>query len=81
MADCRGCGASIVWAATSAGGMMPVDPMPAPERDGNVRLFTDDDGVHCEVLGPLDIVAMPDEGASLHRSHFATCPQAARFRR
>ena len=69
---CRSCGASILWAATASGRSTPLDAGPHPE--GN--LYLDGDVARVAVAAR----AAP-EGAPLYRSHFATCPQAARHRR
>jgi hypothetical protein len=73
VSSCAACGAQIIWRETPAGKTMPVDANPAPE--GNVLI----EGSKCLVLGPLEVQAR--ESGDLHLSHFATCPQAARFRK
>lgn len=65
---CTSCGAAIVWARTDTGRSMPLDPDPV--EGGNVQLGAD--GV-ARVVGPLF--------GGTHKSHFATCPQAAQHRR
>lgn len=78
MSVCRGCGARIRWAVTEAGKRIPLDPEPRP--DGNVHVY---DGV-AYVLD-LDGLPLHDHRAHgdhrLYVSHFATCPQAASFRK
>lgn len=71
---CRSCGAAITWTVTSRGKRMPVDAEPHP--DGNIRIR------HPLTGGPpqADVVPKGSE-ASLHRSHFATCPNAGQHRR
>jgi len=71
MARCRSCGAPIIWALTKSG-----KPMPVTRRDGgNVELepVSDDpsDGFTARIV--------PD-GCGAYVSHFATCPQAKRWR-
>lgn len=76
----RSCGAPIVWARTKSGSRMPIDAQPVP--GGQWRLL--DQGGPDPVLSyaPSDPVAQA-AGAdiALYDSHFATCTQAAQFRR
>lgn len=69
---CKGCGAEIFWARTTAGSHMPVDAQPTP--DGNVVIFT---------IQPLTVqmVAVFDDNRPRFTSHFATCPKAGEFRK
>lgn len=73
-ASCKSCGAPIVWASTSAGGVMPVD------RDrvagGNIVLVERD-----ALSTPRAEIVAPDPDVPRHVSHFATCPNADRHRR
>jgi hypothetical protein len=73
---CRSCGAPIVWATTPDGKSMPVDgPL---THGGNVVLSIDDHGsVHAVVL---DQEGLFGDGPR-HLSHFATCVDAAGWRR
>lgn len=64
---CRGCGKLIVWVVMESGKRMPVDPNPSPI--GNI--------VCTKGVGKQ--VPTPAEDARL--SHFATCPQADRFKK
>ena len=71
----KGCGASFAWAITTKGRRMPVDPTPVPK--GNLALGTDHLGVlQVFIVGPGDEVK-----GDRYVSHFATCPNASRFRR
>ena len=82
IAQCSACGASIIWAETSAGARMPVDASPVPE--GNVMLFPTIDrkwlaivmGVS-EAKGRDLLKANPRDR---YVSHFATCPHADTLR-
>lgn len=77
MSACNSCHAPVIWAETRTGKRMPVDTRPHP--DGNVRIVAHPSGVQmAEVLGPLEVAAAEQP---LHRSHFATCPNAAQHRR
>lgn len=75
--ECRSCGAAIVWAiGQSADGRMiryPIDP--APIAGGNIELETRGQ------QSPLVHFHPPEPGKPRYRSHFATCPDAARWRR
>lgn len=80
-AKCKSCGAAIVWAKTTSGRTMPVDA--EPTDDGTIHL----NGSDCEVLSKADreaVLAADDLSGRytrLHKSHFSTCPQAARHRK
>lgn len=70
-AQCSSCGAAIVWAVTVAGARMPVDAAPSPK--GNLVL----EGETVRVVPPPDLL----DQRPRHTSHFATCPDAAQFRK
>lgn len=74
MANCRGCGAPIRWVVTEAGKRHPID-WEANGPKANITVDSDD---VMTVLGPLELQV--HEG-NLWTSHFATCPEAARFRK
>jgi hypothetical protein len=69
---CKSCGAPIVWAVSSKGRALPLDPEPSPK--GNLSL---DSGTppKARVVQPHGL-----EGP-LYTSHFATCPNAKKHRR
>jgi hypothetical protein len=72
---CTGCNAPIFWAVTSAGKRIPVDVTPV--RGGNIRIFeSPTTGVATALYQPKPA---PEEESYV--SHFATCPEAASFRR
>lgn len=75
--DSPRCEARIVWAVTDRGKRMPVDADPSP-ADGNIKLSVRYTGPE-----PLATVlsAAARFGLTLRTSHFATCPDADRFRR
>lgn len=80
---CRACQAEIIFAQTnriSQGRpvMMPVDAEPSPR--GNVMLDHRDGKYYAGVLGKNQAAGARDNGVTLHTAHFATCPQADRFR-
>lgn len=73
---CRSCGAPIVWATTPDGKSMPVDgPL---THGGNVVLSIDDHGKVSAVV--LDQEGLFGDGPR-HLSHFATCVDAAGWRK
>lgn len=76
---CRSCHAEVVWAVTSAGKRMPVDPQPTD--DGNM-ILTEDDPPQALVV-PTGQAALFAVGTGAHRftSHFVTCPDADQHRR
>jgi hypothetical protein len=71
MAACRSCEAPVIWAETTTGKKMPLDARPTAKGNlvflaGVARGATDEDR---RLKRPL------------YTSHFATCPDAATFRR
>lgn len=74
---CRSCGRPIIWCfMVKSGKRMPVDAKPA--EDGNVAIDQIGDGpVTAVVAGPCS----PLFPEPRYTSHFATCPEAARWRR
>lgn len=94
-ARCSGCRGAIWWGRTPAEKLMPLDPQPCD--DGNVvvseseavvrtlaSLIEGDPpvpyGLAVRVLTKKELEA-DDPDRPRYRSHFATCPGAARFRR
>lgn len=75
---CDSCGARVLWTLTRTGRSMPVDEL--PHADGNVVLWQDGGKgpLIAHVLSKGDDV---DVLTARHKSHFATCPQAAKHRR
>jgi hypothetical protein len=72
-ATCEACQAPIVWAISEKSGKpAPIDRDPVL-IDGNVLLI-DNPGKH-------PTARYVAKGAGTHVSHFATCKEAARFRR
>lgn len=74
---CASCQQDVLWAKTSQGKRMPIDPEPRP--DGNLAVYRDH-------LGQLRtrVLSKGYEPESYERrgiSHFATCPHADRHRR
>lgn len=77
MNTCKSCGTEIYWTVTEAGKRMPVDV--APSSEGTIRLTSDGKTTWSRVLKGDEL-----KGTSpllLHRSHFATCRNAATHRR
>ena len=74
-AQCRSCGAEIVWAVTASGRNMPVDA--APSDDGTITLTQTGTKNHAEVSGPPNLL----DDRPRHTSHFASCPNANSHRK
>jgi hypothetical protein len=74
---CQSCLAAIFWMTTTTGGRMPIDCEPVP--DGNIRLLEEFSTV--EVLGKKATSAARTKGEKLYKSHFASCPNAAKHRK
>lgn len=83
MSKCRGCGAELVWGRTSNGKAIPLDP--EPTIDGNVLLTADTRFGRLARILPKDELAVArelfDRDRNLYRTHFASCPQSASFRK
>lgn len=79
ISKCRACGANLIYIRTAAGKHMPCDPPLVPywPREGAPGKIVTMDGrvVSCDLEGPRDKVRFG------RVSHFATCPEAGRFRR
>ena len=71
-ANCRSCGAKIVWAITENGKRAPFDAEPIDMR-GTFALVPFAD--------PERLEAQSASGDRRYRSHFATCPNAAEHRK
>jgi hypothetical protein len=71
---CRSCEAAILWAVTTKGSLMPVDADPHP--DGTLVLIDNHGELFVRHPSP-----MFDADKPLHRSHFATCPDAKEHRK
>lgn len=66
---CRSCDAPIEWAITEKGRRIPLDPGVHP--DGNLVIGGDG----------IAVYIAPDGLTPARRSHFVSCPNAARHRR
>ena len=69
MKRCRSCRALIEWVHTEAGKRMPVEE----QEGGNVL-------VDADLVGER-VARYVGDGEGTHVSHFATCPQAAAWRK
>lgn len=77
---CRSCGAPILWAETVKGKSMPIDPTPVP--DGNIFLQVRQHLPPLAIyLTALELTAAQAEKRELFKSHFATCPEATKWRK
>jgi hypothetical protein len=65
----------MIWRETEKGKRIPLDPEPVV--DGNIRL----NGTRCHTLTELELSAANQDGELLYKSHFATCPDAAKHRK
>jgi hypothetical protein len=75
--DCRSCNAVIFFAMNKkTGKKIPIDV--EPNSKGNV--LVEGNGM-CSILNKTEQALAVDSGLILHISHFATCPNAGRFRR
>lgn len=81
---CKSCSAEVLWAASAAGELMPVNAKPTTA--GNVVLTiqpggTKPDRLVAGVLNRGQAAGARDRGVRLHTSHFVDCPNAGRHRR
>jgi hypothetical protein len=75
---CRSCGAPILWAETDGGKRAPLDLDPVP--DGTFVIADRNRwGTPRVAYVPADALLIDD--APRYRSHYATCPDADRWRR
>lgn len=66
---CKACDADIEWAVTRKGKTMPIERV---STGGNLEVTP---------VGQQLVVRVVTVGYGTHVSHFATCPDAKRFRR
>lgn len=80
LAQCRSCHAPIVWATTTTGKRMTVNPEPG--EGGNIRLVYRR-GDNTPVAHVVPKAERGNYGAdqAWYTSHFASCPQADEWRR
>ena len=64
---CRDCNAPIEWARTTSGKWMPIEGT-AQDEKANLMLRN-------------GIVTVVEKGRGRYRPHFATCPEAEKWRR
>jgi hypothetical protein len=80
---CRGCGKPILFIRTVEKKLMPVDAEPVwvkPDREGHMYVRRNGQMIHGVIIG--DACDTPDrKPAEAYVSHFATCSQAAAFRK
>lgn len=81
---CRSCGKSVIWVETEKGRMMPVDE--TPTETGNIIIVIGPDmgktTAHYESKEETKARLRSPEPAArtAFTSHFATCPQADKWR-
>src|SRR4051812_8544845 len=77
---CEACGAALIGARTKAGKCAPIEYQ--PDQHGNTLLFRADDGVLSSAVVGIATISdwLRGQGVPLRLNHFASCPQAARFR-
>lgn len=75
---CKSCGASIFFATTDKSARTPIDFEPCD--DGNLSVSRGIPLPKAVVLRPAQAAGMREAGMPTYRSHFASCPDADRFR-
>ena len=85
MPKCKGCGREIIWVKSAKGKAIPCDPdliTFCPDKEGDQVYITEDGQYIRGYDKPADGNGFDDWSARRGRvAHFATCPQADRFRR
>jgi len=80
---CRSCGAEVIWSPVAAtGSLMPLDPQTELAPEPKLVALNPATGL-CRVLKKTDMdqaVLWAEHGVTYHRSHYATCPDAAKWR-
>lgn len=79
MANCKACGAPIVWIVTTSGKSMPCDAeqlLYRADQKGDATIITPNGET---VRATLDTTPEAATGIG-YTPHWATCPQAARFK-
>jgi hypothetical protein len=78
-AVCRSCGAELFYAVTAGGKRIPLDAEPHPE--GNIAVTRLKDRTQAQTLSGTELHLARSMGNVLYRTHFATCPDHALWRR
>lgn len=77
VSNCKACNAPIIWLINiETDRKMPVNLATSP--DGSIALLSDE--IHFRVLKSEARKMYKEQGGVLHKSHFSTCPETARFR-
>jgi hypothetical protein len=80
---CRSCSQPVIWSPVAASGaLMPLDPDPQPQPAERLVAFNPKTSL-CRILAKADLPMAQDwadHGVLFLRSHFATCPDASRWR-
>jgi hypothetical protein len=76
-AQCRSCGAPIIWAKTQGGKNIPLDAEPG--MNGNI-LLSNGIAIYCDPIDPDFYDGLSGENQR-YVSHFATCPNAEKHRK
>jgi len=71
-AECRGCGAPMVWARTGRGAKMPLDAEPS---SAGTYVLENEDTSNPTTYRMID----PAYTGPRYTSHFQTCPKASDF--
>lgn len=79
LALCRSCSARVVWIRTQSGKRMPLDADPSPK--GDFVIVKHIDGGTLAVLVTPKTVEFYHDIKERYLSHFATCPDAGKWRR
>jgi len=82
-AKCKSCGADIIWAPVAGtGGLMPLDTQTELAPEAKLVAYNSASEL-CRVLKKSDVrdANLADPHVTFHKSHFATCPQADKWRR
>jgi hypothetical protein len=81
VAECSACGAPLWWTLTPRGNRGPIDA--EPSSDGTVLVLQPRglDALLAVMLSGDTLIKARNAGVPLHKSHFATCPNADEFKK
>ena len=78
MNTCRSCGAKIDWIETKAGKKMPIDPEQVEFDDAEpTDILVSELG---NIVNKKNVSSDPHPNQKYYVSHFATCPDADKWR-
>lgn len=81
MTVCKTCKAPVLWARNIVTGKMQILDATPDQAKGNIIVDPRGHEPRCQILDRDATAAARGRGDALYLSHFATCPDAATYRR